>query len=120
VALYKKFQAEEHKISELDTFLQGQKLVFSDFLIRLSQTRPPSIVLVNVEYRETGAFIRGYAQGASEQATGAASAYEKQLKDDTALNSSFRSIAMTNVTRDTQAGRLFFEIILSFNTVKSK
>ena len=37
VALYKKFQTEERKINELNTFLKGQKLNFSDFIIRLSQ-----------------------------------------------------------------------------------
>jgi len=120
VALFKKFQVEERKVTELDTFLKAQKLIFSDFVIRLSQTRPPGIILVNIEYRESGASIKGYAQGTSEQATGAASAYEKLLKEDTQLNSQFRSISMTNVTRDTQVGRLFFEIILNFNPVKTK
>ena len=120
VAMYKKFQAEEKKIVELNTFLVGQKLVLSDFLIRLGQTRPAGIVFVNIEYRDSGAVIKGYAQGASGQATGAASAYEKQLRDDTAINSIFSSISMTNVTRDAQAGRLYFEIILSFKQSKTK
>ena len=121
VALYKKFQAEENKINELNAFLKGQKLNFSDFIIRLSQTKPPGIVLVSIEYRENGASIKCYAQGVSEQATGAASGYEKQLRDDPEINSRFRSIAMTNnITRDTQAGRLFFEIILNFSQTKAK
>ena len=120
VALYKQFQAEERKIIELNTFITGQKLIFSNFIIRLSQTKPPGIVYVNLEYRENGASIKGYAQGTSEQATGAASAYEKQLRDDPEIKSHFASVSMTNVTRDTQAGRLFFEIILNFNQAKAK
>lgn len=120
VALYKKFQVEERKIVELNTFLTGQKLVFSNFIIRLSQTKPAGIVFVSLEYRENGANIKGYAQGSSEQATGAASAYEKQLREDPEIKAQFRSLSMTNVTRDTQEGRLFFEIILNFNQTKAK
>jgi hypothetical protein len=120
VALYKQFQAEERKIVELNTFVTGQKLAFSNFIIRLSQTKPPGIVFVNLEYRESGASIKGYAQGTSEQATGAASAYEKQLRDDPESKLHFASVSMTNITRDAQAGRLFFEIILNFNQSKTK
>jgi hypothetical protein len=121
VALYKKFQTEERKINELNTFVKGQRLNFSDFIIRLSQTKPLGIVFVSIEYRETGATIKCYAQGVSEQATGAASAYEKQLKEDPEINSRFHSISMTNnITRDTQAGRLFFEILLNFSQAKAK
>jgi hypothetical protein len=120
VALFKKYKAEELKVNELDSFLKGQKIVFSDFIIRLSRTKPQGIVFVSVEYKDSGASIRGYAQGASEQATGAASAYEKQLKDDPLINSVFKSISMTNVSRDVQAGRLSFDIVLLFNQAKSR
>ncbi len=120
VALYKKFQAEESKIAEISDFYKGQKIVLSDFLIRLGQSKPPIIVFVNIEYNENGVTIKGYAQGMSEQATSAASAYEKQLKDDPQLNAVFKMISLTNVSRDTQAGRLMFEIVLAFNLPKAK
>jgi len=120
VALYKQFQAEEVKVSELNNFVKGQKLVFSDFIIRLSQTKPQGIVFIGVDYKETGVSIKGYAQGISEQATGAASAYEKQLKEDPKLNSVFQVISMTNVNREVQAGRLMFDIVLSLNQAKTK
>ncbi|MFT3868198.1 MAG: hypothetical protein QM715_06825 [Nibricoccus sp.] len=120
VALYKQFQAEEVKITELNGFVKGQKIVYSDLLIRLSQNKPAGIVFLTVEYKDTGAVIKGYAQGISEQATSAASAYERQLRDDPQLNTVFKSISLTNVSRDVQAGRLMFEIILSFNLPKAK
>jgi len=121
IALYKKFQAEERKVNELNAFMKGQRLNFSEFLVRLSQTKPAGIVFVNVEYRENGASIRCYAQGVSERATGAASAYEKQLREDSEISAHFQSVAMTNnITRDTQAGRLFFEIMLNFSQAKAK
>jgi len=120
VALYKKFQAEEVKVTELNNFVKGQKIVYSDFIIRLSQTKPAGIVFVTVEYKDTGAVIKGYAQGISEQATTAASAYERLLKEDKQLNTVFKSVSLANVSRDIQAGRLMFEIILSFNPSKAK
>lgn len=120
VALYKQFQAEEVKITELNNFIKGQKIVYSDFLIRLSQGKPAGIVFTSVDYKDVGVVIKGYAQGISEQATSAASAYERLLKDDRQLNSVFKSISLTNVSRDIQAGRLMFEIILSFNPPKTK
>ncbi len=118
--LYKKFQAEEAKITELNSFIKGQKVVFSDFLIRLSQSKPAGIVFVSVDYKDTGAVIKGYAQGISEQATSTASAYERVLKEDKVFNTAFKSISLTNVSRDAQAGRLMFEVIMSVNLPKSK
>jgi hypothetical protein len=120
VALYKQFQAEEVKVTELYNFIKGQKIVYSDFIIRLSQNKPAGIAFVTVEYKDTGAVIKGYAQGISEQATSAASSYERLLKDDPQLNTVFKSISLTNVSRDIQNGRLMFEIILSFNPPKAK
>lgn len=120
IALYKQFQAEEVKVTELNNFIKGQKIVYSDFIIRLSQTKPSGIAFITVEYKDVGAVIKGYAQGISEQATSAASAYERQLKEDPMLNNAFKSISLTNVSRDIQAGRLMFEIILSYNPSKSK
>jgi hypothetical protein len=120
VALYKQFQAEELKVNELNVFLKGQKLVFSDVIIRLSKGKPAGIVFAGVEYKETGLSIKGYAQGTTALATGAASAYERQLKGDPDMKSLFKSISMTNVSRDVQADRLMFDIVLSFNPPKSK
>lgn len=118
VAKYKKFQTEESKINELNAFLKDQKLVFSDFIIQLSRTKPQGLVFAGVEYRDTGVSIRGYVQGMSEQATTAVSLYEKQLKEDVVINKSFGAIAMENISRDVQAGRLVFEVVLTFGKAK--
>lgn len=117
---YKQFQLEEQKISELESFLKGQKLVLSDFLIHLSQTKPSSIVFLNISYSDASVVIKAYAQGSPEQAASFVSAYEKQLKDDPALKSVFKTISMANVIRDAQVGRLLFDINLSFGTPKGK
>lgn len=118
VVKYKKFQAEEKKINELNDFLKDQKMVFSDFIIRLSRTKPPGLVFTGIEYRDTGVSIRGYVQGMSEQATTAVSLYEKQLKEDEEINKDFGAIAMANISRDVQAGRLVFEVTLTFGKAK--
>jgi hypothetical protein len=114
IAKYKLFKAEEVKIAELSAFMQSQKLVFSEFMMRLSRTKPQGLVFAGVEYRDTGVSIRGYVLGMSEQATTAVSLYEKQLKEDAVINKAFGSIAMANISRDVQAGRLVFEVVLTF------
>lgn len=120
IALYKQFQAEELKVNDLKTFLKGPRTALSDLIIRLSLTKPAGVAFIGFDYKEAGASIKGYAQGISEQATGAASAYEKQLKEDTQINAIYKTISMTNVSRDIQAGRLMFDIVLSTTAPKSR
>ena len=117
---YKKFQAEEQKTQEVDSFLKSQKLVLSEFSIHLDQSKPQAIVFLSITYSELGVTIKAYAQGTPEQGASFASAYEKQLKEDPSLRPLFKSISMANVSRDTQANRMLFDIIMSFGISKGK
>ncbi|MFT3784049.1 MAG: hypothetical protein QM790_18740 [Nibricoccus sp.] len=114
VAAFKQFQGEETKVTELNNFLKGQQVVVSDLLIHLGQTKPSGIVFLNVDSRDSGVYIKGYAQGISEQATTAASAYEKQLREDPQFNKIFKAISLTNVDRDVQGGRLLFDVMMAY------
>jgi hypothetical protein len=120
IAQYKKFQVEEQKIIEIDGFLKAQKVCYSDLIIHLAQSKPQVVTLLGISYDGNGVNIKGYAQGISEQATGAASSYEKQLKEDPAFSKVFKTITMTNVSRDTQANRLAFEISMSLSEAKGR
>src|SRR5688500_10849506 len=50
IALFKKFQAEEAKVTEVDAFMKSKPLV-SALLIRLAQTLPKNIALDNLDLR---------------------------------------------------------------------
>ncbi|WP_138223256.1 PilN domain-containing protein [Nibricoccus aquaticus] len=120
VALFAKFQAEEKKIQELETFLGGNKLVVSKFLNRLGKSVPAKISITTMEYTGVGVNLRGLVVGTPEQASGMVSSYEKQLKADDEIGKRFDQIALTNLSRDPQDGRLSFEITLRSSQVKKE
>lgn len=84
VALFRKFQAEEAKINEVDAFLKSKPLV-SVVLMRLSETLPPNIALDSLDFRETGLVMRLSVRGAPDAASGYATNYLEQLKADKQL-----------------------------------
>src|SRR5438105_3777790 len=51
IALFKKFQAEEARINEVDAFLRSKPLV-SALVIHLAQTMPPRIAIDSLDLRE--------------------------------------------------------------------
>lgn len=112
VALYAKFQAEEKKIQELEAFVNENKLVVSRFLSRLGKSIPPKVSITTMDYTAVGVNLRGLVVGTPEQASGMVSNYEKQLKADDEIGKRFDQIALTNLSRDAQNGRLSFEITL--------
>jgi Tfp pilus assembly protein PilN len=112
VALFAKFQAEEKKVQELDTFLNSNQLVVSRFLDRLGKSVPAKVSITTMDYNATGVNLRGLVEGTPEQASGMIANYEKQLRADDAIGGRFDQIALTNLSRDAQNGRLSFEITL--------
>ncbi|MGC4071001.1 MAG: hypothetical protein QM760_00460 [Nibricoccus sp.] len=120
VALFVKFQAEEKKIQELESFLSGNKLVVSRFLTRLSKSIPAKISITTMDYTDAGVNLRGLVVGTPEQASGMVSNYEKQLKADEEIGKRFDQIALTNLSRDSQNGRLSFGITLRLSQAKKE
>lgn len=112
VALFTEFQAEEKKIQELDAFLNGNSLVVSRFFTRLGNSVPANISFTTVDYNNGNVSLRGLVVGTPEQASGMVSSYEKQLKANDEIGKRFDQIALTNLSRDAQNGRLSFEITL--------
>ena len=113
VALFGKFQAEEKKLQEVQTFLGTNKVVLPDFLNRIGQSIPAKVSIIAMEYSDAGINLRGSVVGTPEEASGMISVYEKALKADEEIGRRFNQIALTNLSRDAQNGRLSFEIKLS-------
>jgi Tfp pilus assembly protein PilN len=120
VTLFGQFQAEEKKIQELEAFLSGNKLVVSRFLNRLGKSIPAKVSITTVEYTDAGVNLRGLVVGTPEQASGMISSYEKQLKADDEIGKRFDQIALTNLSRDAQNGRLSFEITMRSSQQKKE
>lgn len=113
VALYKKFQEEEKKIVEVDTFLKSN-IAFSDLLVHVGRTLRDRIALQGINARDNGVILRGLVRGAGDRGSGEASAYVEALKKDAAFSQLFESITQTSIARDPQSGRMTFELFLKF------
>ena len=121
IALYKKFQTQEARFQEVDTFMKSKPLV-SDLIVRLAQTLPANIALDSFELRETGLALRLTVRGAPDAATGYATAYLEQLRTDKQFalfdQAGANGFAITNVQRNTTSGRLNVEFFLTLKTGK--
>jgi hypothetical protein len=113
VALYKKFQAEAGRITEIDAFLK-ERPAPSDLLMHLAATLPANLAFDSFELRETGMRLAIAIRGAPDRASGYASAYVDQLRNDPQLSGRFTDIALTNLARNPQTGRLTVEVMLNF------
>ena len=117
VALYKKFQAEEAKIVEVDTFVKSKPLV-SDLLAHLGATTPPNVALDSFDLREGGLLLRISVRGSPDVASGLATAYRDQLAGDKELGAYFGEASIANLATNPATGRLAVEIILPVKAPK--
>jgi len=118
IALFNKFKDEEKKVLELDAFVKGERLGISDFILRLGKIIPKNISLTAADCKDQNVTLRGAVRGAPQLASGIASHYEKQLKDDPVLAEKFESIVLTTLAPDAQSGRMMFEIVCKLKAPK--
>ena len=111
VDLFKKFQAEEARINEVDTFLKAKPRLLP-LVMRLAETLPPSIALDSLDLRDTGLVLRFSVKGQPELATGYATDYLNQLKADKQL-AIFDEISFTTTpTLNPGTGKMAVEFML--------
>lgn len=111
IADFKKFQAEEKKVQEVEAFVE-RTVVPSDLLIRIGQTLPPEIMIEYFDLRSSGVTIRGTVRGSPDEASGIASMYVEQLQKDPEIGPKFEAISMTSLARSGQTGQLSLEVQL--------
>jgi hypothetical protein len=111
IALFKKFQVEEAKILEVDTFTTSKPIV-STLILRLAQTLPNNIALDTMDLRDTGLTLRLSVRGDAAAASGYATAYLEQLRGDKELTQ-FDEFAFTSTpVRNPATGRMSVEFFL--------
>lgn len=111
VALYKKFQAEEAKILEVDAFVKSKPIV-STILMRIGETLPASIAVDSVDFRESGLIMRLSVRGAPDAASGHATNYLEQLRADPQLALFDRFEFTSTPTPNPATGRMAVEFFL--------
>jgi hypothetical protein len=113
IALFKKFQAEEAKINEVETFITS-KLVVSTLILRLAQTLPNNVAVDTMDLRDAGLTLRLSVRGDAAAASGYASAYLEQLRADKELTQfdefTFTSTPIRNPTTGRMAVEFFMRI----------
>jgi len=108
VALFKKFQTEEARIKEVDTFLKSKPRV-SELIVHLGRTLPDNIALDSMILSENGLVLRLSVRG-GDAGPGYANAYLEQLKSDQLLADRFEPAEMTTITINPTSGRWAAEI----------
>lgn len=119
VALFRKFQAEEAKILEIEAFAKSKPRV-SELLLHLGRTLPADVVLDAFDLRDSGLVLRLSVQGSPDVAAGHATAYLNQLKADQVLMAQFADAAMTNLSRNMTTGQLAVEFNLPLKAPAAK
>lgn len=113
ITQFKKFQADEAKINEVDTFVKSKPVV-SALLLRLARTLPANVALDSFELRDTGLTLRLSIRGDSAAASGYATAYLEQLRADKELALFDQFNFTTTPQRNAATGRMAVEFLLRF------
>ncbi len=111
VSQFKKFQAEEARLQEVNKFLASRPVV-SDLILQLGQTLPQNVALDVFELKDRQLVLRCTVRGSADQATGYATAYVDQVRADPKFVAMFESVDLTNLNRVVATGRLAIEIAL--------
>lgn len=113
VALFRKFQAEEAKVTEVDAFVQSKPII-STLVMRLAETLPENVALDSLDFRDAGLTMRLSIRGAPDIASGRATQYLDKLRADKQL-AIFDSFDFTaNPTLNPGTGRMTVEFFLRY------
>lgn len=111
VKLYKQFQFQAAQVNAVTGFLTSRPLV-SELLLQLGNTLPDFLALDRFELGSSSINIRGTVRGAPDQASGRASTYLQQLKENPFFAEKFSGIDLVSLNRDPKSGGLILEINL--------
>ena len=119
VALFKKFQAEDARIKEVDAFVKSKPIV-SGIIMRLARTLPSNVAFDSLDFRENGLMMRFSVRGTPEVAAGLAASYRDQLAADKELAARYDDIQFTSTpTKNLSTGRMSVEFFLRLKGVGS-
>lgn len=115
VALFKKFQAEEARINEVDVFVKSKPLL-STLLLRLGSTLPADIAIDSLDLKTDGLALRLSLKGDAVVASGHATQYLEQLKADPELGQFGEFNFTATPVRNPATGRMAVEFFLRLKT----
>src|SRR5688572_8198771 len=111
IKLYKQFQLHATQVNAVTGFVVSRPLV-SELLLQFGKTLPDHLALDRFELGSTHLTIRGTVRGSPDLASGHASAYLQQLKEDAFIGGRFTDISLVRLNRDVKSGGMVLEISL--------
>lgn len=115
VAIFKKFQAEEALVLEVDAFVKSRPPI-SAVMRRLGETLPPDVAIDALEFQADGLVLRLALRGDAVVASGRATAYLEQLKSDKELAQFSEFIFAQAPERNPVSGRISAQFRLRYRT----
>jgi Tfp pilus assembly protein PilN len=114
VAAFKKFQADEAVVQEVDAFVKSRPPV-SVLIRRIGETLPPDVAVDALEFTADGLTLRLALRGDAVAASGRATAYLEQLKADKELSQFSEVIFAQAPERNPVSGRISVQFRLRYN-----
>ncbi len=118
IAQYKKYQAEEAKLTEIDNFVKSKTTV-SHLLRHIGQTVPKNIALDRFELKANGLVLAATVRGAPTQASETVTTYIEQLRADKEL-SLFDDLQQQSFGKSPASGRVMVELFLHLKGAEGK
>jgi Tfp pilus assembly protein PilN len=114
LATYSKFQSEVKVVDEIQAHL-GKEGPRSDLFLHIAKTLPARISLSRIEHRGTNLILAGSAIGNYTEAVAEVSTYERQLREDAFLKTTYATVTQGGISRDNEGNtpRVLFEITLA-------
>jgi uncharacterized coiled-coil protein SlyX len=119
VAAFKKFQAEEALVQEVDAFVKSRPPV-SAVVRRIGETLPPDVAVDALEFMADAVVLRLALRGDAVTASGRATAYLEQLKADKELAQFSEFIFAQAPERNPVSGRISVQFRLRYKPAGGK
>ena len=117
-ATFKKFQADEARINEVDAFVKSRPQL-SSVLVHLAETLPPHVAFDAIDLRDNGMMLRLAVRGTPDMASGRATAYLEQLRADAELGTRFDEFNFVSTpTRNPATGNMTVEFFFRLRGAK--
>ena len=116
IALFKKFQADEARVTEVDNFVKSKTLI-SVLVLRLAESLPGNVAIDSLDLRDTGLTMRLAVRGDAAAASGYATTYLEQLRADKQLAQFDEFIFTSTPMRNPATGRMAVEFFLRLKPV---
>jgi hypothetical protein len=111
LALFRSFQSSAAKVGEVEAFVRSKPAI-TPLILRLGETLPRNIAVDALDLRESGMTLRLSIRGDAAAASGYATAYLEQLRQDPELQLFDEFIFTGSPVRNPATGRMAVEFML--------